>query len=341
MRVHAGASEVTVTVLERDGGCAVRIADDGCGFDPALAAPESPSEGFAAMRARAELGCGSLHVESAPGRGTTRRGLAAAPAPASDAGMSASPIRVLIAEEDDVARDELATLVRSRAVAGARRCRLGRRRGNPRLDAREARGRGARRAHSRWRGERRAWHQALLAADAHPGAVGSGRPRDGARDARGRSRRLPRQGQLGRHHRHVDRARIARAGQPLRRGHRRRDRGARRPAACPPAQRGALPAPRGAHPPRARRRSAAHGLPAHLHARRVDGRSGGARALSRPAVAWPAALVRRGRRGGAAARAGARSRARGADRPAGPARSTSSCRSTSRPARWRPRGSCG
>ena len=59
-------------------------------------------------------------------------------------------------------------------------------------------------------------------------------------------------------------------------------------------------------------------LAAHLHARRVDGRSGGARALSRPAVAWPAALVRRGRRGGAAARAGARSRARGADRPAGP-----------------------
>jgi len=70
VRAHAGASEVTVTVLERDGGCAVRIADDGCGFDPALAAPEAPSEGFDAMRARAELGCGGLHVESAPGRGT-------------------------------------------------------------------------------------------------------------------------------------------------------------------------------------------------------------------------------------------------------------------------------
>jgi signal transduction histidine kinase len=70
-RAHAGASEVTVTVLERDGGCAVRVADDGCGFDPRLAAPESPSAGFAAMRARAELGCGSLHVESVAGRGTT------------------------------------------------------------------------------------------------------------------------------------------------------------------------------------------------------------------------------------------------------------------------------
>ena len=101
-----------MTVLERDGGCAVRIADDGCGFDPALAAPDSPSEGFAAMRARAELGCGSLHVESAPGCGTTVEAWLPH-LPASDAGMSASPIRVLIAEEDDVARDELATLVRS------------------------------------------------------------------------------------------------------------------------------------------------------------------------------------------------------------------------------------
>jgi signal transduction histidine kinase len=70
VRLHAGASEVTVMVLERDGGCAVRIVDDGCGFDPVLAAPDSPSEGFAAMRVRAELGCGSLHVESAPGSGS-------------------------------------------------------------------------------------------------------------------------------------------------------------------------------------------------------------------------------------------------------------------------------
>jgi len=70
-RAHAGASTVTVTLLERDGGCAARITDDGCGFDPALAAPESAAEGFAAMRARAELGCGRLHVDSAPGRGTT------------------------------------------------------------------------------------------------------------------------------------------------------------------------------------------------------------------------------------------------------------------------------
>jgi signal transduction histidine kinase len=68
VRAHAQASTVTVTLLERDGGCAVRIADDGCGFEPE---PAAPGAGFAAMRARAELGCGSLHVESAPGSGTT------------------------------------------------------------------------------------------------------------------------------------------------------------------------------------------------------------------------------------------------------------------------------
>ena len=68
VREHAGASAVTVTLLERDGGHAVRIADDGCGFATAL---EPPGYGFASMRARVRLGGGSLRVESAPGAGTT------------------------------------------------------------------------------------------------------------------------------------------------------------------------------------------------------------------------------------------------------------------------------
>jgi signal transduction histidine kinase len=68
---HAGASSISVTLLEREGGHAVLVADDGCGFDPALAAPGSPCAGFAAMRARAELGSGMLRVESARGVGTT------------------------------------------------------------------------------------------------------------------------------------------------------------------------------------------------------------------------------------------------------------------------------
>jgi signal transduction histidine kinase len=71
VREHAQASNVTVTLLERDGGHAVRISDDGCGCDPELAAPGSTGDGFASMRARARLGGGDLQLESAPGRGTT------------------------------------------------------------------------------------------------------------------------------------------------------------------------------------------------------------------------------------------------------------------------------
>jgi signal transduction histidine kinase len=71
VREHAGASSVTVTLLERDSGNAIVITDDGCGFEPGLAAPGTPCAGFAAMRMRAELGCGALRIESAPGDGTT------------------------------------------------------------------------------------------------------------------------------------------------------------------------------------------------------------------------------------------------------------------------------
>jgi signal transduction histidine kinase len=71
VREHAEASNVTVTLLERDGGHGIRISDDGCGCDPELAAPGSAGYGFASMRARARLGGGDLRVESSPGAGTT------------------------------------------------------------------------------------------------------------------------------------------------------------------------------------------------------------------------------------------------------------------------------
>lgn len=71
VRVHARASNAVVTLLERDGGHAVRIADDGCGFETALEPSEAEGYGFASMRARVRLGGGSLRVESAPGAGTT------------------------------------------------------------------------------------------------------------------------------------------------------------------------------------------------------------------------------------------------------------------------------
>jgi signal transduction histidine kinase len=70
VREHSGAQNVCVTLLDRDGGHAVRIADDGCGFDPALAAPGSTGYGFASMRARASLGGGHLQVDSGSGEGT-------------------------------------------------------------------------------------------------------------------------------------------------------------------------------------------------------------------------------------------------------------------------------
>jgi signal transduction histidine kinase len=71
VREHARASGVTITLLERDGGHAVRIADDGCGFEGALEPLEAEGYGFVSMRARVRLGGGNLRVESAPGAGTT------------------------------------------------------------------------------------------------------------------------------------------------------------------------------------------------------------------------------------------------------------------------------
>ncbi len=71
MRDHADATRVTVTVLERDDGVAVRIADDGSGFEAARTSPEVLGYGFVSMRARVRLGGGTLRIDSAPGAGTT------------------------------------------------------------------------------------------------------------------------------------------------------------------------------------------------------------------------------------------------------------------------------
>jgi signal transduction histidine kinase len=71
VREHAQATQVTVTLLERDGGHAVRIADDGRGCEPELIASGAAGYGFASMRTRARLAGGSLQIDSAPGAGTT------------------------------------------------------------------------------------------------------------------------------------------------------------------------------------------------------------------------------------------------------------------------------
>jgi signal transduction histidine kinase len=70
-REHARATSIVVTLLQRDHGYAVRIADDGCGCESELAATGSAGAGFASMRARAALAGGSLRVDTAPCEGTT------------------------------------------------------------------------------------------------------------------------------------------------------------------------------------------------------------------------------------------------------------------------------
>ena len=72
MREHAQAATSTVTLLERDGGHAVRIADDGCGCDPDLISAGTRRRRLRehAHARRASRG-GSLRIESPPGAGTT------------------------------------------------------------------------------------------------------------------------------------------------------------------------------------------------------------------------------------------------------------------------------
>lgn len=71
VREHAQASTAVVTLLQRDGGHAVRIADDGRGCKPELIESGPAGYGFASMRARVGLAGGTLSIDSVPGEGTT------------------------------------------------------------------------------------------------------------------------------------------------------------------------------------------------------------------------------------------------------------------------------
>ncbi|MCX5392222.1 sensor histidine kinase [Streptomyces sp. NBC_00094] len=74
IREHAGADSAALTLTYLDDQVVLDIADDGHGFDPALA--RDPGErgdrghGLPAMRVRAQQLGGTLTVESAPGEGT-------------------------------------------------------------------------------------------------------------------------------------------------------------------------------------------------------------------------------------------------------------------------------
>lgn len=68
---HAQAETLELTVDFADGTIQVEVQDDGRGFDPD--AVDSGHHGLILMAQRVELARGRLHVDSAPGRGTTVR----------------------------------------------------------------------------------------------------------------------------------------------------------------------------------------------------------------------------------------------------------------------------
>ncbi|MFE0690151.1 sensor histidine kinase [Streptomyces xiamenensis] len=74
VREHAGATTAVLTLTFLEDRVLLDVADDGRGFDPALARPgEGPAprgHGLPAMRARAGRLGGALTIESAPDRGT-------------------------------------------------------------------------------------------------------------------------------------------------------------------------------------------------------------------------------------------------------------------------------
>jgi len=70
---HAHAWRVEVELLETPFGVALRIEDNGRGFDPSSVAQrvDRPHLGLIGMQERVELLGGTLTVEAAPGAGTS------------------------------------------------------------------------------------------------------------------------------------------------------------------------------------------------------------------------------------------------------------------------------
>jgi signal transduction histidine kinase len=68
---HAGAERLEVRLREDGGALALRVSDDGVGFDPAAPARRSRSLGLTSMEERAAALGATLRIDSAPGAGTT------------------------------------------------------------------------------------------------------------------------------------------------------------------------------------------------------------------------------------------------------------------------------
>jgi signal transduction histidine kinase len=68
---HARASRVTVHLQQQPSGLTLTVTDDGCGFDYAQAQKSNKlGLGLKSLAARASLLDASLHLDSAPGKGT-------------------------------------------------------------------------------------------------------------------------------------------------------------------------------------------------------------------------------------------------------------------------------
>jgi PAS domain S-box-containing protein len=72
-RKHSAASQVVVTVRERDGGVEIEVSDDGRGFDPDRFGKRPGHLGLTGMRERAAIVGGDLDVGPATGGGTRVR----------------------------------------------------------------------------------------------------------------------------------------------------------------------------------------------------------------------------------------------------------------------------
>jgi two-component system nitrate/nitrite sensor histidine kinase NarX len=73
VRKHAQARSVLVSIRGNERSTSFVVADDGVGFDPEATAGSQDGYGLFTMRDRAALLGGTVHVDSAPGLGTTVR----------------------------------------------------------------------------------------------------------------------------------------------------------------------------------------------------------------------------------------------------------------------------